>query len=73
MVRRLLFSVVLAGLALSNSGCMIPIYSNQPVTRVNEMLNTSEDERQIEQEWARFWFVDQPSHLTYDRIHGGVQ
>ncbi len=73
MARRLLLAVAAAGLALSNAGCFIPIYSSDPVRRVNEMLNTSEDERHIEDEWARFWFVDQPSHLTYDRIHGGVQ
>ena len=73
MVRRLVLAVVTAGLALGNAGCFIPIYSNQPVTRVNDMLNTSEDLRQIENEWRRIWFVDQPSHLTYDRIHGGIQ
>ena len=22
---------------------------------------------------AWIWFTDQPSHLTYDRIHGGIQ
>jgi hypothetical protein len=73
MLRRWLVAVVLAGLSLGNAGCFIPIYSNDPLVRVNELLNTSEDLRQIEQEWARIWFVDQPSHLTYDRIHGGIQ
>ena len=29
--------------------------------------------RQIEQEWKRIWFTDQPSHMTYDRIHGGLE
>ena len=29
-----------------------------------ELLNNSEDLRQIEFEWERIWFTDQPSHLT---------
>src|SRR5262249_51666347 len=35
-------------------------------------LNSSEDLRQIENEWERIWFVDQPSHLTPERVHGGI-
>jgi uncharacterized protein (TIGR03067 family) len=38
-----------------------------------EQLNQSEDLRQIEYEWERLWFTDNPSHLTPERIHGGVQ
>jgi len=73
MVRRLLMTVVFAGLALGNVGCFIPLYSSNPLRRMNTMLNQSEDLRQIESEWERFWMIDQPSHLTYDRIHGGIQ
>ena len=73
MVRRVLLAVVMAGLALSNAGCFIPIYSNQPLERMNELLNTSEDLRQMRAEWERLWFLDQPSHLTEERIHGGIQ
>jgi hypothetical protein len=73
MVRRILLAVVTAGLALSNAGCFIPIYSPDPIIRIQQLLNTSEDTRQIEQEWSRIWFVDQPSHCTFDRIHGGIQ
>jgi len=73
MLRRIMLFVVAAGLALGNTGCLINIYSADPLLRINELLNTSEDLRQIEGEWARFWFVDQPSHLTPERIHGGVQ
>jgi hypothetical protein len=73
MVRRLLLAVAITGLTLCNAGCFIPIYSNQPLERMNELLNTSEDLRQIRGEWERIWFVDQPSHLTYERIHGGIQ
>ena len=31
------------------------------------------DLRQIEDEWERFWMIDHPSHLTYDRVEGAVQ
>jgi hypothetical protein len=35
-------------------------------------LPGSEDLRHIKNEWRRFWFNDQPSHLTPERIHGGI-
>jgi hypothetical protein len=28
--------------------------------------------RGIHNEWRRFWFNDQPSHMTPERIHGGI-
>ena len=62
-----------AGLVLNNAGCFLNIYSSYPNTRMTQLLNNSEDLRQIEQEWMRIWFTDQPSHMTYDRIHGGIQ
>jgi hypothetical protein len=64
--------MLLAALVLSNTGCLINAYSSDPNIRINQLLNQSEDLRQIEQEWMRIWFTDQPSHMTYDRIHGGI-
>jgi hypothetical protein len=72
-MRRLLVLVALAALGLSNAGCLINIYSSNPNRRMAELINTSEDLRQIEYEWERIWFTDQPSHLTPERVHGGVQ
>jgi hypothetical protein len=72
-MRRLTWLALMAGLILSNAGCFINIYSSDPNQRIEQLLNNSEDIRQIEQEWKRFWFTDQPSHMTYDRIHGGLQ
>lgn len=72
-MRRLLLLAALAGAMLGNTGCFIPIYSSDPNRRILELLNTSEDLRQIEYEWERIWFTDQPSHLTPERVHGGVQ
>jgi hypothetical protein len=72
-MRRVLVLALMAGWVLSNTGCFINIYSADPNKRMVELLNTSEDLRQIENEWERIWFVDQPSHLTPERVHGGIQ
>jgi hypothetical protein len=71
-MRRLLMLAV-AGLVLSNTGCLINAYSSDPNRRMHELLNQSEDLRTIEYEWERIWFVDEPSHLTPERVHGGIQ
>jgi hypothetical protein len=72
-MRRVFFLIAAAALTLSNTGCLINIYSADPNRRMNELLNTSEDLRQIEYEWERIWFTDQPSHMTPERVHGGIQ
>jgi hypothetical protein len=48
-------------------------FSSDPNVRIQELLNSSEDLRQIEYEWRRIWFNDQPSHMTPERVHGGNQ
>jgi hypothetical protein len=72
-MRRLLLLAAVAALGLGNTGCLLNIYSSDPNRRMNELLNTSEDLRQIEYEWERIWFTDEPSHLTPERVHGGIQ
>lgn len=72
MSRIFLFSAV--GLAiLCNAGCLINAYSSDPSMRIKALVNQSEDLRQIEQEWSRIWFTDHPSHLTNERVDGGLQ
>jgi hypothetical protein len=71
-MRRWLLAV-LAGLVLSNTGCLINIYSSNPNRRIVELLNNSEDLRAIEYEWERIWFTDHPSHLTPERTDGAIQ
>lgn len=66
---------VLAGimlLILSSSGCIINQYSADDNIRQEQLLFQSEDLRQIREEWRRFWFNDMPSHLTPQRLHGGI-
>jgi hypothetical protein len=72
-MRRLLLSICVAVLVLSNAGCLWNIYSADPNIRIRQLLNNSEDLRQIEYEWERIWFTDQPSHLTPERVHGGIE
>jgi hypothetical protein len=71
-MRRLLLGIAASALLLGQTGCFINIYSADPNRRVLELLNQSEDLRQIEYEWERIWFTDMPSHLTPERVHGGV-
>jgi hypothetical protein len=59
-------------LSLGNTGCIINIWDSDPNIRMEQLLNASEGLRQIRSEWSRFWFTDQPSHLTPIRVHGGV-
>jgi hypothetical protein len=48
-------------------------YSDDPNRRIEKLLKQSEDLPNIEQEWERIYIFDQPSHLTPERVHGGIQ
>jgi hypothetical protein len=72
-MRRLLVFAGFAVLGLGNAGCLINQYSSDPNTRMDQLINQSEDMRQVTQEWRRIWFNDQPSHMTPERVHGGIQ
>jgi hypothetical protein len=72
-MRRLLLLVAVAALVLSNTGCFLNAYSSDPNRRMKQLLNQSEDLRQIENEVERFWMVDHPSHMTYERVDGALQ
>jgi hypothetical protein len=72
-MRRWLLLLVMAGMALGNAGCLINMYSSDPQQRMHELLTVSENERIIQEQWERIWFVDQPSHLNPQRITGGIQ
>jgi hypothetical protein len=72
MRRRLLILAAYASLLIPSSGCMVNQYSSDPIVRMEQMMIDSENQRQMHDEWRRFWMNDQPSHLTPYRIHGGV-
>ena len=71
-MRRMILSLVAAVSLSSLAGCFIPAYSGDPQRRAREYLNTSDDFAQIHDEWERIWFLDQPSHMSIYRTHGGV-
>jgi hypothetical protein len=71
-MRRLVLAAFVGLWLGMSSGCALPIYSGDPATRTQELIFTSEDMRQILEEWQRIWFLDQPSHMTPHRTHGGI-
>jgi hypothetical protein len=71
-MRKCLLATVAAVLLTANSGCFIPAYSIDPARRAQELIFTSEDLRLFLDDWERIWFLDQPSHLTPFRVHGGI-
>ncbi len=50
----------------------LPHYAAYPAKRVEELLVDSENLRMAGDDWERFWFLDQPSHMTPFRTHGGL-
>jgi hypothetical protein len=72
-MRRLLLLIAILMPGFGSTGCLINLYSSNPNRRISELLVTSENLRQIEYEWERIWFTDEPSHLTPERINGGIQ
>jgi len=72
-MRRWLLLMVVAGLGLGNTGCLLNVYSSDPSRRMHQLLVQSEDLRAAEYDWERIWFVDEPSHMTPERVDGGIQ
>ena len=71
-MRRILTATLL-GLALtSNVGCFLPAYDADPAVRAKQLIYQSEDLRALRDEWQRFWFLDQPDHMSPVRTHGGI-
>ncbi len=75
-MRKLLAALILVVATIAiGEGCApvpLPHYAAFPPKRVQEMLVDSENLRQAGDEWERIWFLDQPSHLTPFRTHGGL-
>ena len=71
MFRKMILGVAATAGLVANSGC-VNQYAANPNVRTEEMLYQSEDLRQLGNEWRRFWFNDQPSHMTTERVHGGI-
>lgn len=75
MRKALVTLVITAGALALGEGCApvpLPRYAAYPPRRVEELLVDSENLRQTGDEWERFWFLDMPSHMTFNRTHGGI-
>jgi hypothetical protein len=71
-MRKLLLTLTMGWLVSMTTGCVIDGYSGSPERRAQELIYTSENLRLMQDEWERFWLLDQPSHITPYRTHGGV-
>ncbi len=72
MGQRLGLGFAAAFMTLANTGCIINQYPADPNERLGVLYNESENLRQIRADWLRFWQIDMPSHLTPERVHGGI-
>jgi hypothetical protein len=71
-MRKWLMMLALATGLCGSTGCLLNQYPSDPNERMEVLIYESENLRQIKNELRRFWMNDQPSHLTYERIHGGI-
>jgi hypothetical protein len=71
-MRNLILTLALGWLVCSTSGCAVPAYEGDPSRRAQELIYTSENLRLLQDEWERFWLLDQPDHMTPYRTHGGL-
>lgn len=70
---RKLYSAALLAVAVANcAGCFVPAYSGDPARRNQQLINSSENLRMLLDDWERIWLLDQPSHLSPHRTHGGL-
>jgi hypothetical protein len=72
MRRQLCWMLLVCSSLMPMVGCILPAYSAIPQRRAEQLIYTSENLRALVQEWERFWFLDQPDHMTPFRVHGGV-
>jgi hypothetical protein len=71
-MKRFLALAAFSTVLISNVGCFLNAYNSDPNLRMKELMNQSENLRQIQYEWERIWFTDMPSHLTPERVNGGI-
>jgi hypothetical protein len=68
MLAELILWAVLTG----KDSWLVHRYSSDPNQRMQQLLDESENLRQIRDEVERFWMSDQPAHLTPDGLQNGV-
>jgi hypothetical protein len=63
--------LVLAILSASPAG-WLDVRNHDANDRLDLLLNQSEDLGQIRSDWWQRWGMYQPSHMTYQRVDGGI-
>ncbi|MEX2185244.1 MAG: hypothetical protein WD875_00550 [Pirellulales bacterium] len=71
-MRKWMLAALVGLFVASNTGCVLPLYSGDQSRRTEQLMYTSENLREFTGDWERFWFMDQPDHMTPDRTHGGI-
>ena len=71
-MKRWLWAGLLLVVGLTNTGCLINRYDSDPRYRTTQLLNESEDLRQMREEIPRFWMNNQPSTMSYGRLSGAI-
>lgn len=71
-MRKWMLATLLGLFTASSVGCAVPLYSGDQSRRTEQLMYTSENLRLLTEDWERFWFMDQPDHMTPSRTHGGV-
>jgi hypothetical protein len=70
MVESILW-LMLAMLSASPTG-WLEVRTVDPNERLDTLLNQSEDSRPLGAQWRCWWPDGQPSHMTYQRVDGGI-
>ena len=59
-MRRIFYSLLVCAVLSSSVGCLIPIYSADRPRRTRQLIFSSEDLRQMLNQWERIWFWTSP-------------
>jgi hypothetical protein len=69
----ILFETLFPGFGNPAEPILLSQYPEDPNERMEQLLSESENLREIKNEMRCFWENEQPSHMTYERIHGGIE
>jgi hypothetical protein len=72
MRKQAFIGLLMLSAAITQVGCITPIFSSSPDIRARQLVFVSEGYRQITEIWERIWFLDMPDLMTPYRTHGGV-